>query len=162
RRHPAERHQRQLRPRQLAGQHAARGAAQIPGGFLMQLRTSLLLVPLVMLLPLAPGAGVGASVSLNASDPPTSWVDPDTGHRVVRLTTDPDSASLYFNQHGYTADGKRLVYTTPNGISTLDLTTHQTKQVVTGKVRMIEAGRKTSRLYYVRDNTVCWTDADTG
>ena len=53
--------------------------------------------------------------------PPKEWVDPDTGHRIVRLTEEPDSASLYFNQNGYTPNGKRLVYTTPNGISVLDL-----------------------------------------
>ena len=29
-------------------------------------------------------------------------------------------ASLYFNQNGYTADGKKLVYSTPGGISVLD------------------------------------------
>ena len=75
-------------------------------------------------------------VLAQSAEPPTSWIDPDTGHRVVRLTTEPGSASLYFNQNGYTPDGTRLVYTTPNGISTLDLRTHQTKQVVTGRVRM--------------------------
>jgi oligogalacturonide lyase len=95
-------------------------------------------------------------------EPPTSWIDPDTGHRVVRLTTEPGSASLYFNQNGYTADGTRLVYTTPNGISTLDLRTHQAKPVVTGRVRMIETGRKHPRVYYVREDKVCWTNVDTG
>ena len=29
--------------------------------------------------------------------PPTSWVDPDTGHRVIRLTREPGSDSFYFN-----------------------------------------------------------------
>ena len=67
-----------------------------------------------------------------ASEPPKSWIDPDTGHRVVRLTNEPGSASLYFNQNGYTADGKKLVYTTPDGISVLDLATHEAKQVVSG------------------------------
>lgn len=33
--------------------------------------------------------------------PPKSWVDPDTGHRIVRLTDEPGSASLYFNQNAY-------------------------------------------------------------
>ena len=42
------------------------------------------------------------------SEPPTSWIDPDTGHRIVRLTREPGSASLYFNQNGYTADGKKV------------------------------------------------------
>jgi oligogalacturonide lyase len=38
-----------------------------------------------------------------ADEPPRSWIDADTGHRVVRLTNEPGSASLYFNQNGYTA-----------------------------------------------------------
>ena len=67
---------------------------------------------------------------------PRSWIDPDTGHRVVRLTKEPGSASLYFNQNGYTADGKKLVYTTPDGISVLDLATQQARQVVEGRVRI--------------------------
>src|SRR2546422_5524534 len=75
------------------------------------------------------------------SEPPTTWVDPDTGHRIVRLTREPGSASLYFNQNGYTADGKKMVYTTPDGISVLDLKTHAAKPVVQGKV-----DRKSTRL----------------
>ena len=62
-----------------------------------------------------------------AATPPKTWIDPDTGHRVVRLTDEPGSASLYFNQNGYTADGKKMIYTTPEGISALDLATHATK-----------------------------------
>ena len=58
-------------------------------------------------------------------EPPAAWIDPDTGHRVVRLTSEPGSASLYFNQNGYTAGGKGLVYTSPERISVLDLATHK-------------------------------------
>ena len=97
-----------------------------------------------------------------AADVPKSWVDPDTGHRVVRLTDEPGSASLYFNQNGYTADGKKLVYTTPDGISVLDLASKQAKQVVQGRVRLIDAGRKTQRVYYVREGSAWWTDVDSG
>jgi hypothetical protein len=28
---------------------------------------------------------------------PTEWIDADTGHRVVQLSTEPGSESLYFN-----------------------------------------------------------------
>ncbi len=97
-----------------------------------------------------------------ATDTPTSWVDPDTGHRVVRLTNEPNSASLYFNQNGYTPNGKRLVYTTPDGISVLDIETKQPRQVVTGRVRLIDAGRKNERVYYLRDGAAWWTDIDSG
>lgn len=94
--------------------------------------------------------------------PPSSWVDPDTGHRVVRLTNEPGSASLYFNQNGYTADGKSMIYTTPDGISLLNLATHATRHVVEGRVRVIEAGRKTNRVYFIREHKVFVTDLDSG
>jgi oligogalacturonide lyase len=95
-------------------------------------------------------------------EPPESWIDKDTGHRVVRLTKEKGSASLYFNQNGYTADGKKLVYTTPNGIHVLDLATRQARQVVEGRVRLIDAGRKTPRVFYLRDGAAFWTNVDTG
>jgi oligogalacturonide lyase len=50
--------------------------------------------------------------SQTGGQPPRSWIDPDTGHRIVRLTNEPDSASLYFDQNGYTADGSKMIYTT--------------------------------------------------
>jgi len=97
-----------------------------------------------------------------ATEPPRTWIDPDTGHRVVRLTNEPNSASLYFNQNGYTADGKKMVYTTPNGISVLNLDTREAKEVVTGSVRIIVTGRKTQNVYYTKNNAVFATDVDTG
>ncbi len=94
--------------------------------------------------------------------PPKTWVDPDTGHRVIRLTDEPDSASLYFNQNGYTADGREMVYTTPDGISVLDLKTVAARPVVKGRVRVIVTGRKTQNVYYTRDGAVWATDVDSG
>src|SRR5689334_9387937 len=101
------------------------------------------------------------------TEPLTDWIDPDTGHRVVRLTREPGSASLYFNQNGYTADLKKMVYTTPGGISVLDLETHATKQVVDGGggrggVRVIVTGHKTQQVYYTKGGAVFATDVDSG
>jgi oligogalacturonide lyase len=79
--------------------------------------------------------------------PPKSWIDPDTGHRVLRITDEPNSASLYFNDHAYTSDGKGMVYTTPAGISVVDLQTFRSKAVVKGRVRVIVAGAKTQNVY---------------
>jgi oligogalacturonide lyase len=111
----------------------------------------------------SPPADLGPSTTIQILDePPTSWIDPATGHRVVRLTREPGSASLYFNQNGYTADGKKLVYSTPGGISVLDLATREARQIVPGRARLIEAGRKTQRIYYAREGAVFSTDADTG
>lgn len=106
------------------------------------------------------GVGLLACAAAFAADPPRTWIDPDTGHRIVRLTDEPESASLYFNQNGYTADGKEMVYTTPDGISALDLQTHAAHSVVKGKVRVIVTGRKTQNVYYIKDDAVFSTDVD--
>jgi oligogalacturonide lyase len=50
-----------------------------------------------------------------------SCVDPETHHRVVRLTSERGSASLYFNQDSDTPDGKWMIYTAPEGIAVLGL-----------------------------------------
>jgi len=97
----------------------------------------------------------------NNGAPPKTWIDPDTGHRVVRLTDEPGSASLYFNQNGYTADGKEMVYTTPEGISALNLATHATHSVVKGRVQIVVTGRKTQNVYYRRGDAIYATDVDT-
>ncbi|MGO9263058.1 MAG: oligogalacturonate lyase family protein [Bryobacteraceae bacterium] len=115
-------------------------------------------VPLRAIAPLA-----WLPLFLAAADaPPRTWIDPDTGHRIVRLTDEPGSASLYFNQNGYTANGKEMVYTTPEGISVLDLATHAAWPVVKGRVRIIVTGHKTQNVYYIKDDTVCSTDVDSG
>ena len=48
---------------------------------------------------------------------PREWIDPDTGHRVVRLSEEPGSQSLYFHQNGYTPDGSKMIMTTPTGLA---------------------------------------------
>jgi oligogalacturonide lyase len=106
-------------------------------------------------------ASIWCALGQNA-EPPKSWIDPDTGHRIVRLTNEPGSASLYFNQNGYTADGKKMVYSTPEGISVLDLAAHEAKPVVKGRARIIETGRKTQNVYYIRDRAVYAANVDTG
>ena len=54
------------------------------------------------------------SVAVIGQDVPKEWVDPETGHRVVRLSDEPGSSSFYFHQNGYTAKGDKLVFSTPN------------------------------------------------
>jgi oligogalacturonide lyase len=84
--------------------------------------------------------------------PPKSWVDPDTGHRVIRLTDTPGSATLYFNDCGSTPDGQEVVFTTTDDRSSriLDLRTGQTRLVVQGPVKTICMGRKTPTVFYVK------------
>ncbi|HKW29416.1 MAG TPA: oligogalacturonate lyase family protein [Verrucomicrobiae bacterium] len=83
---------------------------------------------------------------------PTEWIDPDTGHRVIQLSREPGSQSLYFNLNPFTPDGKKMVITTPGGISTIDLQTRQIELVVKGRVGILMVGRKTGQVYYYRFN----------
>ena len=97
-------------------------------------------------------------------DPPKSWTDPETGHRIVRLTNEPGSASFYFNVNAYTPDGTEMIYTTKEGISVLNLKTLATRSVVTGRVRTIVVGHKTPSVFYIKpeENALYVTNVDTG
>src|SRR5215470_16022077 len=53
---------------------------------------------------------------------PSDWVDPATGHRVIRLSGDEGGSSLYFHQNAYTPKGDKLVFNTRAGIVAVDLT----------------------------------------
>lgn len=44
-----------------------------------------------------------------ADEPPTDWIDPATGRRILRLSTEPGTASLYFHQNAYSDSGKLFV-----------------------------------------------------
>jgi len=91
-------------------------------------------------------------------DPPREWIDPDTGHRVMRLSNEPGSASLYFHQNAYTPDGEKLIITTPTGLSTINLKTRAIEKVVEGRVNVIITGKRTGNVYYVRNRVVYATD----
>lgn len=106
-----------------------------------------------------------ASPARAAADPPRSWIDPETGHRVIRLTPEPDSESFYFNVNAYTPDGREMAYTTHDGsIGVVNLTDFTTRIVVRGPVRAIVVGRKTPRVFYIRasDQALYATNVDTG
>jgi len=95
--------------------------------------------------------GLPAARRLAADEPPTEWIDPDTGHRVIRLSREPGTASLYFHQNAYTPDGRKLIVTTRDrGIATIDLATRAIEPVVTGPVSVLVTGRRTGDVYYIK------------
>jgi len=103
--------------------------------------------------------------------PPVTWVDKDTGHRVWRLSNEPNSGAFYFNVNAYTPDDKQMVYTAPDGIHVLDLATRQTRLLVPnpprsstetnargfrlGNVHALVVGHKTNSIFFTK------TDATT-
>ena len=86
------------------------------------------------------------------TNPPTEWIDPDTGHRVVQLSREPGSESLYFNLNPFTPDGRKMVITTPDGIAMIDLQTRAVENIVAGRAHVIMVGRKTGQIYYGTTN----------
>jgi oligogalacturonide lyase len=115
-------------------------------------------------------AFVSAGLVARADEPPLEWTDKDTGHRIIRLSREAGSESLYFNEYGYTPQGDKMVMLTPEGVSTVDLKTRQIELVVPGIARTTNSvasvcmGRKTRTVYYARrtgSNTVAYaTDLD--
>jgi oligogalacturonide lyase len=114
--------------------------------------------------------------------PPRSWVDKDTGHRVWRLSNEPNSGGFYFNINAYTPDGKQMIYTAPDGIHVMEMSTRATKLLVPnpprpadakgpgypGAVHALVAGYKTDSVFYTKSDpatgvtSVYKADANTG
>jgi len=104
---------------------------------------------------------ITVTISVSAQELPREWIDPDTGHRVVRLSEEPGSASLYFHQNAYTPDGEKLIITTPSGLSTINLKTRAIEKVVDGRVNVIITGKKTGDIYYTKAGVVYATNLKT-
>lgn len=103
----------------------------------------------------------------DANQPPTDWIDPATGHRIIRLSREPGTASLYFHQNAYTDNKLLVTITRPQtnssrrsiALATIDLSTLGTSPpaidiIAEGNFRDMVVGRKSGNVYYVRSETV--------
>src|ERR1051325_145881 len=81
------------------------------------------------------------------------WIDPDTGHRVIRLSDEPASQSLYLHYNAYTQSGDKMVFTRRRGISVINLETRKIEPLVEGRASNIIVGRKTRQVFYLKDDT---------
>jgi oligogalacturonide lyase len=124
---------------------------------------------------------IAAATAIARADYPSSWVDPDTGHRVVQLSRQAGTQSLYFTQNAYTKDGK-LIVQTPNGLATIDVNTGEIVPFeddraagaaapaaapadgyarFRNRMRVIETGHKTGSVFYQKNNIVYALDPAT-
>jgi oligogalacturonide lyase len=115
------------------------------------------------------------------ADYPSSWIDPDTGHRIVQLSREAGTQSLYFTQNAYTRDG-RLIVQTPHGLATIDVGTGdmtaipdpaptvapaQDQPAADGsarfrnRMRLIQTGRRTGAIFYQKNSAIYATDPAT-
>src|SRR5436190_1249638 len=65
------------------------------------------------------GRGLGRPQATSA--PASDWIDPRTGHRIIRLSPDTGGSSLYFHQHSFTPEGDKLVIRGAGGIGVVDI-----------------------------------------
>ena len=101
-----------------------------------------------------------AAQSSSPEAPPREWIEPATGHRVIRLSDAPGSASLYFHQNQYTATGDKMIFSTKEGLSTINLKTRKIDALVEGRAGKVIVGRKTRQVFYMIEDTVYATDLD--
>ncbi|HVS73602.1 MAG TPA: oligogalacturonate lyase family protein [Phycisphaerae bacterium] len=130
----------------------------------MTIRTSILL----LILPAAAFAQAqtpAAQPAAPAQEPPRTWIDPDTGHRIHRITDEPNSTGFYFNINAYTPDGKTMVYSAPDGIHAVDLPTLKTRLVVPGSnLHAVVVGHKTNTVFFTKtdEHALYSANLDTG
>ncbi|PSJ39130.1 oligogalacturonate lyase family protein [Allosphingosinicella deserti] len=125
------------------------------------MKAALLIAALLFSAPVAaaPAAATG----------PREWVDALTGHRIVRISDVPGTASLYFHQNSYTPQGDKMVVSVPSGIATVDLQSWRVTPLVKGeRLQLLFTGRKTRTAYYATRtgdggaSTIWAADIDTG
>lgn len=104
---------------------------------------------------------------------PREWIDKDTGHRIVRLSDEFGSSSLYFNFNAYTPQGDYLIISTPTGINKVKLSNFELSEVIRidKPFRLLFAGHRNRTAYYELKGdkdleggtkTVMVVDIDTG
>lgn len=86
----------------------------------------------------------------NAAAPPTEWVDAETGHRVVRLSTEPGTKSLYFHQNSITPDGRFVIVSAPSGIVAIEIATRNQTLLSPGADTLLFVGHKSGLVYFAR------------
>lgn len=90
-----------------------------------------------------------AAISTHAAaQPAAEWIDMDTGHRVVRISRQSGTQSLYFHQNAYTPQGDVLIVNSPNGIQAISLKTWSVRTVVPGKVTALFVAHKSRSVFF--------------
>jgi len=106
---------------------------------------------------------VHAETSTNSL--PADWIDPDTGHRIIRISTEPDSASFYFHQEMFTPQGDKMVFDTPSGIAVVDVKSLKAGppkiNILVSNANAIETARRTRDVYFRRQGVLCAVNVDT-
>jgi oligogalacturonide lyase len=111
-------------------------------------------------------ASLRASAASSENSLPRDWIDPDTGHRIIRISTEPDSASFYFHQEMFTPQGDKMVFDTPSGIAVASVKALKSGppkiNILVSNATAIETARRMRDVYFRRDGWLCAANVDAG
>jgi len=103
--------------------------------------------------------------AIHAQETPRNWIDPATGHRIIRLSGDEGGSSLYFHQNTYTPKGDKLIFDTKAGIAAIDVAKLGKEpvkaEVVVPEARAISVAWRTPDVYYRKNGTLMATNIET-
>jgi oligogalacturonide lyase len=104
--------------------------------------------------PAAAGRGRGGRGGAAVETGPASdWIDPKTGHRIIRLSPDSGGSTLYFHQNSYTPEGDKVILRGASGIYVVDISKLGTApvkgEVVLADAAPIATAWSTREAYYV-------------
>jgi hypothetical protein len=66
-------------------------------------------------------AAAGTALQTSAPGGRRDWIDPASGHRVIRISDDPGSSTLYFHDNAFSAAGDRMMLRTPKGVAVVEV-----------------------------------------
>jgi oligogalacturonide lyase len=97
---------------------------------------------------------IAAFLRMSAAEPPSDWIDSDTGHRVIRISSEPGSATLYFHQNAFTPKGDKMIFNTRDGIAAVDLKSLgrgvPKTEIVVSNASALAVSYKTPEVYFRR------------
>ena len=118
----------------------------------------------ILILPLLSHA---ADTSSSSGDLRDEWIDPDTGHRVIRLSRVPGrSESFYFHQNAFSPDGDKFVFSNMsdggrNRLFVLDWATRKTEPLTDAGAASAVVSQKRPIVYYQRAGALYSTHINT-
>jgi oligogalacturonide lyase len=93
-----------------------------------------------------------SGVILGQAPPALDWIDPATGHRVVRLTDEAGGSTLYFHDNAFSPEGDKVMFSTPAGIAVMEVAAIGTPgaraEVLVPGVRGGYFARRSREIYY--------------
>ncbi|MBC2595979.1 PD40 domain-containing protein [Ruficoccus amylovorans] len=95
----------------------------------------------------------------------SDWIDPETGHRIIRLSPDTGGESLYFHQRAYTPEGDKVIINTPQGVVAVDISTlgvsPPTSELIYPGGKSFATAWKTREAYINLDDRILAANIDT-